>query len=361
MVPKSCARLPAARGVFGTLCPGGAAATAALLTLSFLDRETHELESRLMVGRRSAEKDGDRTPAFSRHGDAALYAAGALMIGAGVILENQAAVKTVLVLVGAGLVLVGVLLPRVTGTIEMGPQGIKIPIAVVARLEATRLEAEQKAPERVSEAVGKAYQALLPLIASGDDLHFAIRTPSTPARSSSIRPPGQRITCPKCGHENEGWQQFCGSCGAFLEWAGQHVKPPGSPSEQPMLEGPPPPAVNSHVAVKPDHPRASPKGRAARRGNLVICAECGYGNDRGRHFCSRCGEALNREPAPSHSTWWRRLLPRKLKPTTAREAARSASSGQTEELPEESPQDFAARIVEAVVAESPPDRTGRDG
>ncbi len=311
-----------------------------------------------MVGRRSAEKDGDRTPAFSRHGDAALYAAGALMIGAGVILENQAAVKTVLVLIGAGLVLVGVLLPRVTGTIEMGPQGIKIPIAVVARLEATRLEAEQKAPERVSEAVGKAYQALLPLIASGDDLHFAIRTPSTPARSSSIRPSGQPITCPMCGHQNEDWQQFCGSCGAFLEWAGQHVEP-SPPSEQPMVESPPPPAVNSKPAVKPAHPPAS--RRAAPRGDLVICADCGYGNDRGRHFCSRCGEALNREPEPSHSTWWRRLLPRKLKPTTAREAARSASSGQTAELPEESPQDFAARIVEAVVAESPPDRTGRGG
>lgn len=302
-----------------------------------------------MVGRRSAENDGDRTPAFSRHGDAALYAVGALMIGAGVLIENQAAVKTVLVLVGAGLVLVGVLLPRVTGTIEMGPQGIKIPIAVVARLEATRLEAEQKAPDRVSEAVGRAYQALLPVIASGDDLHSAIRTPSPPA--------GQRV----------GSRAPDGTAGPLptpRPPGGASPEPPrhvsaSPPGEQPMVERPPPPAVHPRPAVKPDHSPATP--RAMPRGDRVICAECGYGNDRGRHFCSRCGAAVNRGSEPSHSTWWRRLLPRKSKPTTDREAARSASSGQTEELPEESPQDFAARIVEAVVAESPPDRINRDG
>ena len=31
------------------------------------------------------------------------------------------------------------------------------------------------------------------------------------------------IVCKSCGHENEGGDTFCGSCGAFLEWSGESV------------------------------------------------------------------------------------------------------------------------------------------
>jgi hypothetical protein len=52
------------------------------------------------------------------------------------------------------------------------------------------------------------------------------------------------IICKECGHHNAGDDAFCGSCGAFLEWAGEAVVEPV----------PPPPATVEHH--EPEPPRA---------------------------------------------------------------------------------------------------------
>jgi hypothetical protein len=46
------------------------------------------------------------------------------------------------------------------------------------------------------------------------------------------------IICKKCGNHNEDRDEFCVSCGAFLEWSGERVAQPAPP---PPPEAPPPP------------------------------------------------------------------------------------------------------------------------
>lgn len=50
------------------------------------------------------------------------------------------------------------------------------------------------------------------------------------------------IICKKCGNRNEDRDQFCTSCGSFLEWSGERVveKAP-EPAPQPQAPPPPPP------------------------------------------------------------------------------------------------------------------------
>lgn len=43
------------------------------------------------------------------------------------------------------------------------------------------------------------------------------------------------ILCSTCGYENEGSDEFCGSCGAFLEWSGERVAEP-EPEQAPEPE-----------------------------------------------------------------------------------------------------------------------------
>jgi hypothetical protein len=136
------------------------------------------------------------------------------MVAAGVALDNDTAVKTVLVLIGAGLTVVGVLLPRLAGTLEISPTNVKIPIAgVIERLEATRQIATMRAPDRVDEAVGHAYRLLAPFLtveADGD-----ARADRRTAPSADV------ITCQTCGHDNHKDSAFCQSCRQFLAWAAE--------------------------------------------------------------------------------------------------------------------------------------------
>jgi len=90
-----------------------------------------------------------------------LYLDGFAMVGAGVLFENQAAVKSALILLGAALVLFGALLPRLSGPLEITTTGVKIPIAgVLERREVTRREAELRAPSRVNKLIGL-YRSLI--------------------------------------------------------------------------------------------------------------------------------------------------------------------------------------------------------
>lgn len=120
------------------------------------------------------------------------------------------------------------------------------------------------------------------------------------------------IVCGNCGFKNDATNAFCGSCGQFLEWAGQEVGEPAAerePSPAPPDEAatmvpppaalPPAPPRAQPATSKPNSPPASPRrrpaedtpGRAAKPGD-IICAACQGPNDPTRKFCRRCGSSL---------------------------------------------------------------------
>jgi len=99
-----------------------------------------------------------RPPVFARIADIGLFLAGILMIAAAVFLVDEAAGQSILILLGAGLMVIGALLPRLSGTIKISPGSVEM--TVVQQLEATRREAEQRIPSRTEEAVGLAFKKL---------------------------------------------------------------------------------------------------------------------------------------------------------------------------------------------------------
>ncbi len=85
-------------------------------------------------------------------------------------------------------------------------------------------------------------------------------------------PPGYWIICKKCGHRNSAGDDFCGSCGAFLEWSGARVPVFGERSHRPR--GGPQPTFSARLdqalaAVTPgrfafDPPVSMRQGRSER-------------------------------------------------------------------------------------------------
>ncbi len=145
------------------------------------------------------------------------------------------------------------------------------------------------------------------------------------------------IVCGQCGERNPSDAQFCGSCGAFLEWEGAQVDPapagsvpaasggsptvpspvpasstPGTPAADPPVGAASDPAVAEPAVVKPGEQqvrrrtRAAPEDRPPAPGE-VVCGSCGAGNDPQRRFCRRCGAALAAGAAARRPSWWRRL------------------------------------------------------
>jgi ribosomal protein L40E len=168
------------------------------------------------------------------------------------------------------------------------------------------------------------------------------------------------IVCGQCGERNPSDAQFCGSCGAFLEWEGAQVDaapgasvpasggsapvatsavgsppvgspPVGSPPVGSPPVGSPPvgsvPVASSGPAVRAAEPAATaaepavvqpgeqqvrrrvqapPDDRPAAPGE-VVCGSCGAGNDPQRRFCRRCGTALTAGAVTGRLSWWRRL------------------------------------------------------
>jgi ribosomal protein L40E len=110
------------------------------------------------------------------------------------------------------------------------------------------------------------------------------------------------ILCSRCGTANAAGDQFCGSCGAFLEWEGRarpSDEPPPvaepAPSE-PLAPAPPPTEVaaataGSAATAAPDVP-SSPAPQAG----FSVCPHCGSGNPPGRTFCHKCGKLLAATP-----------------------------------------------------------------
>src|SRR4051794_6671559 len=109
--------------------------------------------------------------------------------------------------------------------------------------------------------------------------------------------PGNLI-CSKCGFSNVPGDQFCGSCGAFLEWEGVAAAadpaPATAPPGVPVVA--PPGARSSAVEAEPGPPAgtggAGSRAVAPRPGALTRCPACGIANEPGRTFCQSCGTKL---------------------------------------------------------------------
>jgi hypothetical protein len=185
------------------------------------------------------------------------------------------------------------------------------------------------------------------------------------------------VICGECGEHNSDDLQFCGACGAYLEWKGaradgqsvsiaapapnagasQPAPHPGfqstpqqgphpgfqpasqqgpHPGLQPVSQQGPQPATfqGEPAPLKPTdtvprrrHYADTPQPRPPAPGDL-ICGQCGTGNVSTRRFCGRCGAALA-EATVVPTPWWRRLLPRRTRkvPKSGERPHRSAARG----------------------------------
>ena len=174
------------------------------------------------------------------------------------------------------------------------------------------------------------------------------------------------IVCRACGHQHETLTDFCGSCGAYLEWTGEKVveevellpvvpREPGagtahavSPAAVPMTpaavpEAPPPVAVPSPreepatptrldpLAVEPGpvEERPLPRSRMAPihpppRADDRICQRCAERNPRERRLCRRCGTSLlvTATVVEPPLSGWQRVLKRRRDRRAERERTR---------------------------------------
>jgi hypothetical protein len=161
--------------------------------------------------------------------------------------------------------------------------------------------------------------------------------------------------CEQCGTANGDDAEFCGGCGAFLEWdaredaaraeraAGAVAADPSpatirSPAtDPPVTTGPPlttgPPVTTGSAGTAPADATGTtrtgpapvqPGQRTPHRvrhtptvmdeptrvaPGETACPACGVGNDPTRRFCRRCGTPLA-GVAVARLPWWRRLLAR---------------------------------------------------
>jgi hypothetical protein len=110
------------------------------------------------------------------------------------------------------------------------------------------------------------------------------------------------MLCPKCGFENAPGDAFCGSCGAFLEFATEEAAEagagaPGSAADSaagapPAEAGAPDPAAVAAAIV------AVPAGTVPAPATAgPTCPACGRVNPAGRTFCISCGTRLPVAPA----------------------------------------------------------------
>ncbi len=158
------------------------------------------------------------------------------------------------------------------------------------------------------------------------------------------------LVCGECGTTNQQGEDFCGECGAYLEWEGTPVAVEPEPvAEEPTTEAPKTVVerVKAAVGLGPDdeapapvtaeqHPEkttqaapeptvaavlpgtAAPKPRRRPSGPQdipiqpgdLICGKCGAGNKPTRKFCRRCGGDLA-EAEVARVPWWRRPFVRK--------------------------------------------------
>ena len=104
------------------------------------------------------------------------------------------------------------------------------------------------------------------------------------------------VICGRCGVANPAGDQFCGSCGAFLEWEGnptdagtETALPAAPPTDRPV-----PPPADAPPAPAPAPPAApsAPAEVQPTASEDVVCTSCGTANPVSRTFCQRCGAVM---------------------------------------------------------------------
>src|SRR5512141_2528077 len=112
---------------------------------------------------------------------------------------------------------------------------------------------------------------------------------------------GAVVICRRCGFGNVPGDQFCGSCGAFLEWEGEQSADTAAAAEDsPTAVWPTVAAPGTSPAAAPDTawqdarttvtPVPGGAAPAAPAGaDLVRCPACGTANPTTRTFCQSCG------------------------------------------------------------------------
>ena len=101
------------------------------------------------------------------------------------------------------------------------------------------------------------------------------------------------VQCSRCGFANVPGDQFCGSCGTFLEWEGVPADPAATvASSAAASPGPVPgaPATGGPAPAVP--PRAVASAPAPADDGLLRCPACGIANPASRTFCQTCGAKL---------------------------------------------------------------------
>ena len=180
------------------------------------------------------------------------------------------------------------------------------------------------------------------------------------------------MICAKCGTLNAAGDAFCGSCGAFLEFAAEQA---GTPEVAPVAPEPmapaafaagtnPPEAAPTPPALAP-LPAAAPSAAPSVATTGATCPVCGRANPTGRTFCISCGERLTPAGRPV-ATPGRAAAPAQVvapRPaasplTTPTPAPRPAPSGPQWEFPTTPARPVATPIARPG-APVPPPRRGR--
>jgi hypothetical protein len=100
----------------------------------------------------------------------------------------------------------------------------------------------------------------------------------------------ETMICRRCGTLNAAGDQFCGSCGAFLEWDGEAAGPVERVAA-PAVATPEPAPLPGPTAT----PAPAPLPGPAPAPTGLTCSSCGTVNPGGRTFCQSCGTLLGRE------------------------------------------------------------------
>ncbi|MDP2350497.1 MAG: zinc ribbon domain-containing protein [Chloroflexota bacterium] len=111
---------------------------------------------------------------------------------------------------------------------------------------------------------------------------------------------GAGVICRRCGFANVAGDQFCGSCGAFLEWEGEvadGVAPVAAPDADVVgdegISGLVHPTVTAAASPEPTPPPVIATPIAPPPvGALLRCPACGIANAGTRTFCQSCGTRL---------------------------------------------------------------------
>ena len=105
---------------------------------------------------------------------------------------------------------------------------------------------------------------------------------------------GPTMQCSRCGFANAPGDQFCGSCGTFLEWEGTPADPAltGATAAAPTTPASGAPATGAAGPAAPPSGAGPGPAPAPVDQALLRCPACGIANPGSRTFCQTCGAKL---------------------------------------------------------------------